>query len=681
MSAVDVSGKTVVLAGSFSLKQSYIKEQLTLRGARVTGSISSKTDLMFLGRRGDSKREQAEARGIPIHDEASLRVIIYKTPAPSSDDAPATTKPAKKPATKAKKPATKAKKAKEPATKAAAPAAESADPASEFAGLKIVLTGTFVTMKRADAKKLLSAAGANVSGSVSSKTDLLIHGKNAGSKLGKANSLGIRVMTEADFIAVLSRSSVESELLDGASDAVAEAAAEEKKKMRKVQKAIDAVQGPQRERWGMTLGALLLKYLHVFEQRPDVFTFDTKIGAPLGSGDLLYHHGDIPAQWLAFASEMNTLEFNWVFDDRKGERSNYSKGYNGGRIKLSGIPGRRYILWHAIPEWRKEHDDFVAEASFDEFVAEGHTFYSYDKGEKRTQASLIFDNANDCVRYGLGSLEGYITDGARAGFTWYWQMGPGEFTDELFQHAIPRDTDKDTVATLLQGKGLTAEEARAMMAWLGDDVVILLHESETAAGREKAKRNATFPGADGPSERNMDHAMIAQLTASADPMTQAEWDQTLQQHARFLASGGRGGNWMPMSASGLPLCLYRGVTASEGEQAVFRLKKIAGIDASGADLSWSDISGARAEGINFSGADLSRVMAIDSIMDGCDFSGADLSGGDFSGTSFKGASFKGANLTGADMEATDLTGADFTGATLTGSRFPGAVLKDVTRDG
>ncbi len=69
-----------------------------------------------------------------------------------------------------------------------------------FSGKTVVLTGTLSQMKRADAKKALEAAGAKVSGSVSKKTDIVIAGEDAGSKLTKAQELGIMIMSEAEFI-------------------------------------------------------------------------------------------------------------------------------------------------------------------------------------------------------------------------------------------------------------------------------------------------------------------------------------------------------------------------------------------------------------------------------------------------------------------------------------------------
>ncbi len=72
-----------------------------------------------------------------------------------------------------------------------------------FAGKTVVLTGTLSAMSRDAAKDKLEALGAKVSGSVSKKTDFVIAGVEAGSKLDKAQELGVAVLDEAQFIAML----------------------------------------------------------------------------------------------------------------------------------------------------------------------------------------------------------------------------------------------------------------------------------------------------------------------------------------------------------------------------------------------------------------------------------------------------------------------------------------------
>ena len=74
---------------------------------------------------------------------------------------------------------------------------------SPFAGKTVVLTGSLSIMSRDDAKARLIALGAKVSGSVSKKTDLVIAGEAAGSKLAKAQELGIDVIDEAEMIRLL----------------------------------------------------------------------------------------------------------------------------------------------------------------------------------------------------------------------------------------------------------------------------------------------------------------------------------------------------------------------------------------------------------------------------------------------------------------------------------------------
>jgi DNA ligase (NAD+) len=81
----------------------------------------------------------------------------------------------------------------------------SADEAAELplAGQVYVITGTLSEMGRDDAKSYLQALGAKVTGSVSAKTDCLLAGEKAGSKLTKAEGLGIEVLDEAGFIEML----------------------------------------------------------------------------------------------------------------------------------------------------------------------------------------------------------------------------------------------------------------------------------------------------------------------------------------------------------------------------------------------------------------------------------------------------------------------------------------------
>ena len=72
-----------------------------------------------------------------------------------------------------------------------------------LAGLTFVLTGTLPTLTRDEAKAKIEAAGGKVSGSVSKKTDYVVAGEEAGSKLDKATSLGVKVVDEAGLLGLL----------------------------------------------------------------------------------------------------------------------------------------------------------------------------------------------------------------------------------------------------------------------------------------------------------------------------------------------------------------------------------------------------------------------------------------------------------------------------------------------
>ncbi|MBL8644761.1 MAG: NAD-dependent DNA ligase LigA [Rhodospirillaceae bacterium] len=74
---------------------------------------------------------------------------------------------------------------------------------SKIAGLTVVFTGNLVSMARSEAKAKAQSLGAKVAGSVSAKTNLVVAGPGAGSKLKEAEKLGVKVISEDDFIELI----------------------------------------------------------------------------------------------------------------------------------------------------------------------------------------------------------------------------------------------------------------------------------------------------------------------------------------------------------------------------------------------------------------------------------------------------------------------------------------------
>jgi DNA ligase (NAD+) len=70
-------------------------------------------------------------------------------------------------------------------------------------GKTLVLTGTLPTLSRDEAKALIESAGGKAAGSVSKKTDFVVAGDEAGSKLTKAQELGVTILDEAAFLQLI----------------------------------------------------------------------------------------------------------------------------------------------------------------------------------------------------------------------------------------------------------------------------------------------------------------------------------------------------------------------------------------------------------------------------------------------------------------------------------------------
>ncbi len=92
-----------------------------------------------------------------------------------------------------------------PASSFTEPGASGTDGA--LSGQTYVLTGTLPTLSRAEATTLIESAGGRVAGSVSRKTEAVVAGEEAGSKLDKAKELGVEVIDEGELLRRVGRGS------------------------------------------------------------------------------------------------------------------------------------------------------------------------------------------------------------------------------------------------------------------------------------------------------------------------------------------------------------------------------------------------------------------------------------------------------------------------------------------
>ena len=184
-------GKTVVFSGTLQMKRADATARAQAAGATVAGSVSSKTDVLVAGEGAGSKMDTARANGVAVWTEAQFAAAV------DGSSASTLTAPAK---SDGKRKLSVAASEAQPAAKRAAQGVDVLT--ISLRGKTVVFTGT-LPMKRADAIAQAQAAGATVVVSVSGKTDVLVAGEGAGSKMDAARAKGVAVLTEAQFTAAV----------------------------------------------------------------------------------------------------------------------------------------------------------------------------------------------------------------------------------------------------------------------------------------------------------------------------------------------------------------------------------------------------------------------------------------------------------------------------------------------
>jgi NAD-dependent DNA ligase len=185
-----IAGKTVVVTGTFSKwKRPELEAILAKMGAKVTSSVSKKTDFLVVGVDAGSKLDKAEELGVECLEENEIIDLIEgsKSDGPTvaaAPVAPVPVAPAAKPVVITKTVSVNI----------------AVSTSTKIAGKTVVVTGGFLKWKRPELEAILAKMGAKVTSSVSKKTDFLVVGADAGSKLEKAEELGVECLDEDEII-------------------------------------------------------------------------------------------------------------------------------------------------------------------------------------------------------------------------------------------------------------------------------------------------------------------------------------------------------------------------------------------------------------------------------------------------------------------------------------------------
>ncbi len=349
---------------------------------------------------------------------------------------------------------------------------------------KVAVTGKFHNLKRADIEVRLQALGATITKSVSSKTDILVAGEKAGSKLQKAQSLGIDILDELALMKAF-------ETLDKGKIAQAmQQQAEKQAKPKVLDEAIQQYLDKDRAEYGLGLGARLQAYFKIFAQRSDIFVLgnwsngkplSTAFGKSPSISSLNRWKKKLPLEYLAFLSETGPFKFQWGFKTLSEalKKDNYFRqGDPLGILNIQAIG--RSPKWWPKQDWEEDFD-YACNLMFDEMANEGYAEYAYDPGEGPQDAAITFMNHNGVERYYMGSLNSYLKEGAKNAFVWYWQVqywtGQNALT-ELKKASIDTNINERTLIQQLQAKGCNAEEAQALWNWLGSAAHILIAQAD-----------------------------------------------------------------------------------------------------------------------------------------------------------------------------------------------------------
>jgi uncharacterized protein YjbI with pentapeptide repeats len=174
---------------------------------------------------------------------------------------------------------------------------------------------------------------------------------------------------------------------------------------------------------------------------------------------------------------------------------------------------------------------------------------------------------------------------------------------------------------------------------------------------------------------------MKETVLNAENLSQEDFLDMLENHEKFLSSGGAGGRWETFYIDHLTFGVYKDAEGEQGKQAHLSFRDLSALHLEGISMPYGNCAAILCVGKNWEGSDLEGCLLIDSILNDCNFQNADLYAADFSRSEMRNCDFRGASLIKADFENCDLTGADFRGAQIDDSTsFKNAMMDNVLRD-
>ena len=245
----------------------------------------------------------------------------------------------------------------------------------------------------------------------------------------------------------------------------------------------------------LSLANRLFAYIELFSKRTDIKSFEFETDwdhKGLGYSGLKKLRTKMNPELLAFVKGLNGVTFTWAFQDKADQVDEFVPGGCGGRINIRDL-GPEEFYFEPGTNWYIDASSAASVLKFEEQIADQALVFLALKEETSSSKDtfLFFWNYPEQEGADLGSIEEYLTTGAKRGFVLYWQemefnATATEFVEKLYSQSLPLETPSEEVIQRLKKLvtddlhpiGTPDEIAKSMVDWLGSHAVILLSNKD-----------------------------------------------------------------------------------------------------------------------------------------------------------------------------------------------------------